>query len=104
MRSKITTLLAAGFALTLAGAAYAATCPGPDAFGHECTNEAAGCGSIAGIACAGFLFSASFCHPRMFECVVLSLFCRRRGRLEVQRIDEGGHRTVVFFRNGPLQV
>ena len=61
-------------------------------------------GAITGIMRAVFLFSTSYCRSRMFECVVLSLFHRRRGRLKVQRIDEGVHRTVIFFRNGPLQV
>ena len=62
------------------------------------------CGAITGIMRAVFLFSTSYCRSRMFECVVLSLFHRRRGRLKVQRIDKGVHRTVIFFRNGPLQV
>ena len=43
------TLLAATFALTISSSAFAVACPGPDAFGHECENEGAGCGMIGGI-------------------------------------------------------
>lgn len=46
MKSKLTLGIAALF---VAGSALAAVCPGPDTFGHTCSNEPAGCTTVADV-------------------------------------------------------